>query len=219
MTRVDCSHLLADNPVIAVMRARHARDYPPVIGALIAGGVRLIELTLSTEAVFDELPSLIGEFGDAAILGVGTVTNPMQAQASIDRGAEFLVTPTAELDVVRAAVGAGVPVFPGGLTPTELHSGWSAGASAVKLFPASTVGVGYLNQLRGPFPDMLVIPSGGVGIADAAQWISAGAVAVSVGGPLLGDVFADGDTAALASRARDLTETVRRARERRHDER
>ncbi len=104
-----------------------------------------------------------------------------------------------------------MPVFPGGLTPTELYRGWSAGASAVKLFPASAVGPGYIGQLLGPFPDIQIVPSGGVGIDDAAGWIAAGAVAVSLGGPLLGDVFTGGDVAALTDRALRLIELVRGA--------
>jgi 2-dehydro-3-deoxyphosphogluconate aldolase/(4S)-4-hydroxy-2-oxoglutarate aldolase len=215
MTRVDPSTLLADNPVIAVLRARHAREYRPVIAALVTGGVRLIELTLSTEAVFDELGGLRDEFGSDASIGVGTVTTREQAQSSLDGGAEFVVTPTTELEVVAVAVDAGVPVFPGGLTPTELYRSWSAGASAVKLFPASAVGPGYIGQLLGPFPDLRVIPSGGVGIEDAAEWINAGAVAVSLGGPLVGDAFTGGDIGALTERARRLTTIVSEAVDRR----
>jgi 2-dehydro-3-deoxyphosphogluconate aldolase/(4S)-4-hydroxy-2-oxoglutarate aldolase len=215
MTRVDPSTLLADNPVIAVLRAGHAREYPPVIAALVAGGVRLIELTLSTDAVFDELGALRDEFGAEASIGIGTVTTRGQARASLDGGADFIVTPTTEPEVVEVAVEAGVPVFPGGLTPTELYRSWSAGASAVKLFPASSVGPGYIGQLLGPFPDIKVIPSGGVGIDDAVEWIDAGAVAVSLGGPLVGDAFSGGDIAALTGRARRLTTIVGEAVDRR----
>lgn len=202
---------LADNPVIAVLRAGHARQYPLVISALLAGGVRAIELTLSTDGVFAELPSLIGEFGHDAVLGLGTVTDAKEAETALECGARFLVTPTVELDVIHVALEAGVPVLPGGLTPTELHRGWAAGASAVKLFPASTVGPGYLGQLRGPFPDMQVVPSGGVGVDDARTWIDAGAAAVSLGGPLIGDAFAGGDLGALTERALRLTDVVRHA--------
>jgi 2-dehydro-3-deoxyphosphogluconate aldolase/(4S)-4-hydroxy-2-oxoglutarate aldolase len=208
MNRVDPSPVMRGNPVIAVLRARHARDYPPVIDALIAGGVHAIELTLSTDGVFDELPQLVDRFGEHAAIGIGTVTAVGEAEAAISGGADFLVTPTTDVGVVRVACDSNVPVFPGGLTPTELHAGWSAGASAVKLFPASAVGPDYIGQLHGPFPNMDVIPSGGVGIDDAAAWIAAGAVAVSLGGPLLGDVFRGGDPAELTRRAQLLTELV-----------
>jgi len=214
MTRVDPSSLFSDNPAIAVLRAKHAREYRPVIGALIEGGVRIIELTLSTEAVFDEMVGLVAEFDHRAAIGVGTVTSRDSATAALDSGAEFLVTPTVDFDVIQTAVDAGVPVFPGGLTPTELYRNWSAGASAVKLFPASTVGPGYIGQLSGPFPDMRVIPSGGVTIDDVADWIGAGAAGVSLGGPLIGDAFAGGDLTELTERARRLTAVVHQALER-----
>jgi 2-dehydro-3-deoxyphosphogluconate aldolase/(4S)-4-hydroxy-2-oxoglutarate aldolase len=205
------STLLLEGRVVAVLRAGHAREYAPVIEALVAGGVTSIELTLSTDGVFDLLPDLVREFGAAAEVGVGTITALDEAETALDRGAAFLVTPTMQLDVVAAAVGRGIPVFPGGLTPTELLAGWRAGATAVKLFPASTVGPGYIGQLRGPFPGIQVVPSGGVGVDDAAGWIAAGALAVSLGGPLLRDAFSGGSLAALTERARRVRGSVAEA--------
>ena len=202
------SSILLENPVVAVLRARHADEYAPVISALAEGGVRSIELTLSTAGVFDLLPALIRDFGDDVEIGVGTITTTAEAEQALDSGARFLVTPVTDSDIVRAAVARGVPVFPGGLTPTELLSGWRAGATAVKVFPASTVGPGYISQLRGPFPEIQVIPSGGVGIDDAAAWISAGAMAVSLGGPLLGDAFRGGDLGQLKARAAEVSRLV-----------
>jgi 2-dehydro-3-deoxyphosphogluconate aldolase/(4S)-4-hydroxy-2-oxoglutarate aldolase len=202
------SDMLLRNPVVAVLRARHAEEYAPVISALAEGGVRSIELTLSTAGVFDLLPALIRDFGDEVEIGVGTITTTAEAEQALDSGARFLVTPVTDNDIVRAAVARGIPVFPGGLTPTELLSGWRAGATAVKVFPASTVGPGYISQLRGPFPEIQVIPSGGVGIGDAAAWISAGALAVSLGGPLLGDAFKGGDLGQLKERAAEVSRLV-----------
>jgi 2-dehydro-3-deoxyphosphogluconate aldolase/(4S)-4-hydroxy-2-oxoglutarate aldolase len=199
--------------VIAVLRTTHASEYAPVIESLVAGGVRFIELTLTTKEVFDHLPDIRESFGDAAEIGVGTVTTTGQAECAMDVGAQFLVTPSMNLDIVQAAVARGLPIIPGGLTPTELHAGWSAGAAAVKVFPASTVGTDYIGQLRGPFPQMQLIPSGGVTIEDAPRWISAGALAVSLGGPLLGDAFDGGSLAQLTDRARWVTELVAAATE------
>ena len=108
----------------------------PSSTALVSGGVRAIELTLSTAGVFAEMKSLVSEFGEA-VIGLGTVTTGSQAEAALENGARFIVRPTTELDVIRVACDAGVPVFPGGLTPTELYRCWAAGASAVKLFPAA----------------------------------------------------------------------------------
>lgn len=211
------SELLLGNPVVAVLRANHAREYAPVIAALAAGGVTSIELTLSTAGVFEQLPALVEEFGASVEIGVGTITSLEEAQEALDAGAAFLVTPITDLAVVKAAVNRNVPVFPGGLTPTELCGGWKAGATAVKLFPASTMGPGYISHLRGPFPDIQVIPSGGVSIDNAAEWIAAGALAVSLGGPLLGDAFRGGDLTKLTERAQRVTALVAAALRARDD--
>lgn len=205
------SAILTAHPVVAVMRARHAREYAPVIEALIRGGVRSIELTLSTEGVFAELPRLKERFGTDAEIGVGTITTVDHAKQALEVGADYLVTPATVTAVVSAAVERNIPVFPGGLTPTELLAGWEAGATAVKLFPASTVGPGYISQLRGPFPQMRIVPSGGIGIEDAPAWIAAGALAVSLGGPLLRDAFTGGNLTELTARAEKLSKLVAEA--------
>ncbi|UKA49766.1 bifunctional 4-hydroxy-2-oxoglutarate aldolase/2-dehydro-3-deoxy-phosphogluconate aldolase [Arthrobacter sp. FW305-123] len=205
------SAILTANPVVAVMRAQHAREYAPVIEALVRGGVRSIELTLSTQGVFEELPRLKERFGQDAEIGVGTITTLHQGLQALDGGADYLVTPAMVTAVVSAAVERGIPVFPGGLTPTELLAGWNAGATAVKLFPASAVGTGYIGQLRGPFPDMRIVPSGGIGIDDAPAWIAAGALAVSLGGPLLRDAFSGGSLTELTTRAEKLSRLVAEA--------
>ena len=197
------------------MRAHHATAYAPVIEALLDGGVLSIELTLSTPGVFEELPRLQERFGDGAEFGVGTIITVAEALRAIEAGAQYLVTPLTNPAIIAVAVEHGVAVFPGGLTPTELFSGWSEGATAVKVFPASVFGPGYVSMLRGPFPGIEVVPSGGVGIADAAAWISAGALAVSLGGPLIGDAFHGGDLKQLRERAvllRGLVDEARAAK-------
>jgi 2-dehydro-3-deoxyphosphogluconate aldolase/(4S)-4-hydroxy-2-oxoglutarate aldolase len=206
------SQLLLDTRVVAVMRAAHAREYAPVIEALVAGGVVSIELTLSTAGVFDEIADLTARFGGSAEIGVGTVTSVEQAVAAIDAGASYLVTPLTDAAVIDAAVSRGVAIYPGGLTPSELFTGWSRGGTAVKIFPASVVGPGYISQLRGPFPDIQVVPSGGIDIENAPDWIRAGALAVSLGGPLLGDAFKGGSLTALTERATRLRGLVDDAR-------
>lgn len=205
------SLLSANSRVVAVLRARHASAYAPVIESLLAGGVTLIELTLTTAGVVDHLPGLRQAFGQDANIGVGTVVDPDEAKLVLDAGAQFLVTPTVNTDVIAAAVDRGIPVFPGGLTPTELFTGWAAGATAVKVFPASTVGPGYCAQLRGPFPQMELVPSGGIGLDDAPAWITAGAMAVSIGGPLLKDAFEGGSLAQLTERCRRVSALVAEA--------
>ncbi len=185
--------------LVVVARASAASDYAPVLASLAEAGVRSVELTLTTPGTFDAFADLRSSFdGD---LGIGTVTNLDQLERAIAVGADYVVTPITSTALVERAVAAACRSSPGGLTPTELFASWSAGASAVKVFPAGQVGPGYLKDLRGPFPDIAVVPSGGVDADSAAAWLAAGAVAVSVGGPLLGDAFRGGDLGALRERA------------------
>jgi 2-dehydro-3-deoxyphosphogluconate aldolase/(4S)-4-hydroxy-2-oxoglutarate aldolase len=210
--RAPASQILLHTGAIAVLRAPLANAYAPIVEALVIGGILSIELTLSTPGVFEELPLLQKRFGDTAEFGVGTVTTVDDAVRAIEAGATYLVTPVTDTAIIAAAVQRGVAIYPGGLTPTELLNGWSAGATAVKVFPASVVGPDYVSMLRGPFPDIQVVPSGGVEIDEAAAWVKAGALAVSVGGPLLGDAFKGGDLRQLTDRATRLRNVVDEAK-------
>lgn len=199
-TRLPMPARTAAAKLIVVVRAPDAAGYDQVLDVLVSAGIRSVELTLTTPGTLDRLPKLLAQFGDGADIGVGTVTDGDQLAAAVDAGAHYLVTPIADPDLVGAANRAGVPIVPGGLTPTELFAAWRAGAAAVKIFPANQVGPGYLNDLRGPFPDIAAVPSGGVDLQGAAAWLRAGAAAVSVGGPLLGDALRGGDLGALRDR-------------------
>jgi 2-dehydro-3-deoxyphosphogluconate aldolase/(4S)-4-hydroxy-2-oxoglutarate aldolase len=208
--RLRPSTVLREHAVIAVLRARDPRDYDAVVDVLAENGIHSVELTLSTPGTLAHLPSLVGRGG--AEIGIGTITNVDQAQRAIDGGATYLVTPVTRLDVIELAVANGVPIYPGGLTPSELFSGWEAGATAVKIFPAETVGPQYGAHLRGPFPELEFVPSGGVTIEDIPRWLKAGAIAVSLGGPLIGDALTGGSLDALAERVRRVVEVVAEAR-------
>ena len=207
------SELLRQNPLIAVLRAARATDYDRVIEVLADAGVRSIELTLSTPGTFEHLPALQKSLGERVEIGIGTIVSADQARHAIEAGADYLVTPVVDLEVINLAVRAGTPIYAGGLTPTELYSAWAAGVTAVKIFPAQTVGSAYAAHLRGPFPDLQFLPSGGVGLADVPAWLRAGAVAVSLGGPLLGDALDGGSLVGLADRARRAVEIVREGRD------
>ncbi|PPF81309.1 2-dehydro-3-deoxyphosphogluconate aldolase [Subtercola sp. Z020] len=203
---------LARDGVVAVVRAKSVDRLALLIEALVAGGVSTVELTLTTPGLMGSFGELRDRFDGVADLGIGTVQTLDEVRQAVDAGTGFIVTPTMNTAVVEHAVRAGVPVMPGGLTPTELATGWSLGAAAVKLFPASTVGPSYIGHLHGPFPDIDVLPSGGVGLSDIGDWIRAGAPAVSLGGPLLGDAPGGGDLAALTDRAKRAIGEVERAR-------
>lgn len=200
LTRLEIPARTAAAKLIVVVRASDAADYDSVLDVLVEAGIRSVELTLTTPGTLDRLPQLLARFGDVADIGIGTVVDAAQLAAAVEAGAHYLVTPIADVDLVGAATRAGVPIVPGGLTPTELYGAWRAGAAAVKIFPANQVGPGYLRDLRGPFPGIAAVPSGGVDLAGATAWLKAGAAAVSVGGPLLGDALRGGDMNALRDR-------------------
>jgi 2-dehydro-3-deoxyphosphogluconate aldolase / (4S)-4-hydroxy-2-oxoglutarate aldolase len=209
--RIEPSPVLLETPLIAVLRAAQASDYDAVVEVLGQNGVRCVELTLSTPGTIDHLPALIDHAGSELEIGVGTITTVADAQRAIDAGAKYLVTPVINLEIIALALKHRLPVFPGGLTPTELHSAWVAGATAVKVFPAQTVGAKYGSHLRGPFPDLRFVPSGGVGLDDIPAWLNAGATAVSLGGPLIGDALKGGSLQGLAERTKRAVEIVREA--------
>lgn len=192
--------------LVVVIRGERAEDYVPVIDTMVEAGVRSFELTLTTPGTFAALPGLVERYGKTADIGIGTVTHPDEVDAAVDGGAQYLVTPVSGLTVVDRALERDIAIVPGGLTPTELFSTWDRGVAAVKVFPAGQVGPGYLKDLRGPFPDLAVIPSGGVDLESARAWLAAGAAAVSVGGPLLGDALKGGELDSLAARARRFVE-------------
>jgi 2-dehydro-3-deoxyphosphogluconate aldolase / (4S)-4-hydroxy-2-oxoglutarate aldolase len=151
---------LLEDRLVAVLRARDAAEYAPVVEVLVACGIRSIEVTLTTPRALEELPRLKQRWGAEASLGVGTITSETQAIESLAAGAEFIVTPISVPGVVELAGRAGVAVLPGAFTPTEIHRAWSEGASAVKIFPASLVQPSFVRELSGPFPDITVMPSG-----------------------------------------------------------
>jgi 2-dehydro-3-deoxyphosphogluconate aldolase/(4S)-4-hydroxy-2-oxoglutarate aldolase len=200
-----------ESGVVAVLRADAAEKYLAVCATLVAAGVTALELTLTTPGTIEVLPHLRRELPDAHF-GVGTILDRRDLAGAVAAGAEFLVTPVSDTTLVASAVEAGIPIIPGAFTPTEVHAAWRSGASAVKIFPASTVGPDYLSQLAGPFPQILTMPSGGVGLDEISPWIRAGASAVSLGGPLLGDALRGGDLGALRDRALLAVGRVRAAR-------
>lgn len=206
--RVSPSNLLTNSRIVSVLRAEDASAYEAVINVLVDSGIKSIELTLTTPGTLEVLPYLLRRVETGVEIGVGTVTCVSEAEQALDAGADYLVTPVTNPDIIATAIAAGCPIFPGALTPTEVHTAWTAGATAVKIFPAETVGAKYGGHLRGPFPDLKFMPSGGVRLADVEAWLKNGAIAVSLGGPLIGDALRGGSLDALASRAKAVAEAV-----------
>src|SRR5829696_7290370 len=212
ISRPPLSDRLISSKVIAVLRASHVSALVPVCDVLVEEGILSLELTLTTPGLLGTLSELVDRYADTADVGVGTVLTEAEAQRALDSGARYLVTPTMNLPVVKLAVERQIAVFPGGLTPTELAAGWNAGATAVKIFPAQTVGAGYLKHLRGPFPDLQAVPSGGVDLDASWEWLAAGAVAVSIGGPLLRDALKGGNLSELRDRCRAVRAVIEEAK-------
>ncbi len=172
-----------DDRVLAILRYREPCDLGAVVDALRAGGIRSIEVTADTPGALDEVGRASGE---GAPIGAGTIRAVEQARAFADAGARFLVSPGLVPEIVREGLERGVPTIPGVLSPTEIMAAVAAGTNVVKLFPASLGGPGYLASLRGPFPDVRFVPTGGIPVSDVPTWLEAGAVCVGLGSSLVG---------------------------------
>ena len=172
--------------LIPVLRARSVAQGHAVVRAMIAGGVTVVEVTMTVPGAIDLLKELKREYGSDLLLGSGTVTTADQCQATIDAGAEFVVSPSLHPEVIDTTRKNGKVSCPGALTPTEAITAWNAGADYVKIFPCSAVGgASYLKSLLAPFPHLKLIPTGGVTLETAESFLRAGARALGVGSDLV----------------------------------
>ncbi len=172
--------------LIPVLRAKNAAQGHAVVEAMIAGGVTVVEVTMTVPGAVDLLKELKKEYGAKLLLGSGTVTTADQCQATIDAGAEFVVSPSLHPEVIATTKKNGKVSCPGALTPTEAITAWNAGADYVKIFPCSALGgASYLKSLLAPFPHLKVIPTGGVTLQTAESFLRAGARALGVGSDLV----------------------------------
>ncbi|MDA8291692.1 MAG: bifunctional 4-hydroxy-2-oxoglutarate aldolase/2-dehydro-3-deoxy-phosphogluconate aldolase [Actinomycetota bacterium] len=192
--------------VVAILRATDPTHLVATARLVAGGGLRVVELPLTTPGALASIEELARD--PDLVLGAGTVLSSEDAESAVGAGARFLVTPTVEPDVMEAALRHSVPVILGAFTPTEVLEAHRLGASAVKVFPASVGGPSYLRALRDPLPGVPLVPTGGVAIEDAPSYLAAGALAVGMGGPLLGDALAGGDRSALRARVARLVELI-----------
>jgi 2-dehydro-3-deoxyphosphogluconate aldolase/(4S)-4-hydroxy-2-oxoglutarate aldolase len=202
--------------VVAVIRMKEPDRLRAVVDALADGGVRALEVTMTVPRAVDLIreiaPTLPGDF----LLGAGTVVDAETTTRVIDAGAQFVVSPVFRPAVIDAAHERDVPAMPGCMTPTEILAAWDAGADVVKVFPATGLGPGFLKDVRGPLPHVKLMPTGGVTLDNAGDWIRAGAVAVGVGTALLdASAIASGNYQVLTANARRIIDNVRAAREQR----
>jgi 2-dehydro-3-deoxyphosphogluconate aldolase/(4S)-4-hydroxy-2-oxoglutarate aldolase len=199
--------------LLAVIRGPSPELTLKMVDALIKGGVTGIEITYTTPNAAEVVKSLDEKFGDGILLGMGTLTKPGQAQEAQAAGARFLVSPHCEPSLAEAMVDTGLPVMIGALTPSEVVQAVSLGSDIIKIFPGSLGGPGYLKALRGPFPDIKMMPTGGVDINNVAAWFVAGAIAVGAGSALCPTAWAkEGRFDDIINRAREFADAVNAAR-------
>ena len=203
---------LLERGALGIIRVQNHVGLIQTVNALYAGGLIYIEITMTTPGALGAIEEVAGKLEDV-LIGAGTVLDGPTARQAILAGAEFLVTPTVELDVIEMAHRYGVVVIAGAMTPTEILTAWEAGADMVKVFPANVLGPGYLKAVHGPLPQIPLVPTGGITADNAAKFIHAGAAMVCAGGWLVDKkAVAEGRYEVLTARARELLNAVNEAR-------
>jgi 2-dehydro-3-deoxyphosphogluconate aldolase/(4S)-4-hydroxy-2-oxoglutarate aldolase len=197
-----------------VIRADSADAAKAVVEALVEGGLNVAEITMTVPRAFDAIASVVKHFGDKVLVGAGTVTDAETAKRAVEAGAEFIVTPCLVPEVIDAARRADVAVLPGALTPTEVFEAFRLGGDMIKVFPAQNLGgASYLRALRGPFPQIPLVPTGGVTLDNMGEMFDAGAAAVGVGSELVSkEALARRDYAAIGALAAQFLMAARQAR-------
>ena len=205
---------IRDIGIIPVVRAQSASEAMKAIDAIREGGISILEITMTVPGAVGVIEEVSQRYGSDALVGAGTVLNGETARACIRAGARFVVSPALNLETIEVCRDLGVAVMPGALTPTEVVQAWSAGADFVKVFPAGAVGgASYLKSLKAPLPQIELVPTGGVSLKTAADFIKAGASALGVGADLV-DVKAirEGQQHLITERAREFVRIVKEAR-------
>jgi len=215
MTREQVRARVLEVGIVPVVRASSAKQAIAAAIAVAAGGISIVEVTMTVPGAIDAITQLVKTLGKEVIVGAGTVLDAQATRQCLDAGAEFLVTPGLDLGTVKAANQAGKLIMAGALTPTEVITAWKGGADFVKVFPASAVGgASYLKALRGPLPQIPLVPTGGVNLNTAADFLRAGASALGIGGELiLPAAVKSGNVAQITELARKYVEIVQQTRE------
>ena len=213
MTKVEVLEKVKKLGLLAVIRGPSAELTVKMVEALVAGGVLGIEVTYSTPDAEGVVRTLSGKFGDQIVLGMGTLTKPEQASAAKAAGANFIVSPVCEPTLVKTMVDSGLLTMAGAFTPTEVLQAYNLGTDVVKIFPGSLGGPAYVKALKGPFPYIPMMPTGGVSAANVAEWFATGVVAVGAGSELCPPQLAkEGKFDEITRRAAEFVQVVRSAR-------
>jgi 2-dehydro-3-deoxyphosphogluconate aldolase/(4S)-4-hydroxy-2-oxoglutarate aldolase len=213
MSKEDQLRHVLGSGIVAVVRAPDSGQLVEVARALADGGVSVIEITMTVPDALDVVRQVRKTLGDRILLGAGTILDPETARAALLAGAEFLVAPTVNLDVIRLCQRYGKMVMPGAFTPTEILTAWEAGADIVKVFPADIVGPAFFKALRGPLPQVRVMPTGGVDLTTAADFLAAGACCLGIGSQLVEPkAVADGNFERIRELARQYVAIVQKSK-------
>jgi 2-dehydro-3-deoxyphosphogluconate aldolase / (4S)-4-hydroxy-2-oxoglutarate aldolase len=213
MNKAEVLEKVKELGLLAVIRGPSPELTIKMVEALVAGGVLGIEITYSTPNAEEVVRTLSNQFGDSIILGMGTLTKPEQSVCAKEAGANFLVSPICEPGLVKSMVASGLVTMAGAFTPTEVFQAYSLGVDVVKIFPGSQGGPAYMKALKGPFPYIPMMPTGGVNAGNMAEWFSVGAVALGAGSELCPPQLAkDGKFDEITKRASEFVKVVRAAR-------
>ena len=214
MNKSDVLQRIRDVGLIPVVRAESAEQAMRAVKAIKVGGVGVLEVTMTVPGAIAVIEQLAKAFGAEAVIGAGTVLDPETADRCIQAGAQFIVSPALNEETIAFCRAQEVAIFPGALTPTEVVRAWNAGADAVKVFPAGAVGgASYLKALKAPLPQIELVPTGGVSLKTAADFIKAGAMALGVGADLVDTkALSEGNDQLITERARQFLEIVSEAR-------
>ncbi len=213
MNKTDVLEKIKELGLLAVIRGPSPELTVKMVEALVAGGVLGIEITYSTPNAEEVVRTLSAKFGDSIVLGMGTLTSPEQAISAKAAGASYLVSPICEENLIRAMVASGLATMAGVLTPTELFQAYKLGADVMKIFPGSLGGPAYIKALKGPFPYIPMMPTGGVNAGNVAEWFATGVVAVGAGSELCPPQLAkEGKFDEISKRAAEFVQVVKAAR-------
>ncbi|MPY88472.1 MAG: bifunctional 4-hydroxy-2-oxoglutarate aldolase/2-dehydro-3-deoxy-phosphogluconate aldolase [Luteitalea sp.] len=212
-SRVDIVREIENSGVVAIIRMQDPGRVRAVFDALAEGGVRALEVTMTVPGAMRLIEEIAASLPSGLVLGAGTVLDPETARHAILAGARFIVAPVLHHGVIELCHRYDVAVVPGCFSPTEILSAWQAGADVVKVFPASALGTGFVRDLRGPLPQIKILPTGGVSLENVGEWIKSGACAVGVGSAMLDPkAIAEGRYEVLTANARRVVESIRTAR-------
>lgn len=213
MTKLEQMQQIEACGIVAIIRANSANELIEAAAAIHAGGVNVIEVTMTTPNALQVINDVSSTYGDTVLVGAGSVLDAETARAVMLSGADFVVSPVTKPDVIEICNRYGKVVIPGAFTPTEILMAWETGADYVKVFPSSGVGADYIKDVKAPLPQIPLVPTGGISAENAADFITAGATALGVGSALVNNqLIAAGEFASLTERAEKLIKEVQRAR-------